>query len=424
MSTIEMQIAARLRQHPGAALTNLHSFITESLLKTSFLQLKKSGAVGVDGQSWQSYNESLEENLKELHKNFKSGTYRAPHIRRTYIPKGGGKLRPLGIPTIEDKVLQKGVSQVLTAVYEKDFYDFSYGFRAGRSQHQALDVLFKEVSFKRKRYIIDADIEDYFGSINHSKLRELLDRRIKDGVIRKQIDKWLKAGILEEGQIKYPTEGTPQGGVISPLLSNVYLHYVLDEWFTEQIQPLLKGGSSIIRFADDFLLCFDDKADALRVMEVLPKRMGKYDLRLHPEKTRLIELEGEVGGGKRTFDFLGFTHYMSKSRKGNPILKRKTSRKKFSKSLQALGEWMKQSRNKPIKELIATLNQKIRGHYNYYGITFNSRKICEYREQVKRLLQRWLNRRGGRRYWTWKDVSNITERWIPLIKPKIYHSYL
>lgn len=424
MLTVEMQIAARSREHPGEALTNLHSFIDEAMLHTSFNGLKKKGVSGVDGQTWQSYNEIREQRIPQLHGLFKSGSYRAPHIRRTYIPKGSGKMRPLGIPTVEDKVLQKAVTRVLTPVYEEEFYEFSYGFRPGRSQHQALETLFQEVSLKGKRYIIDADMQNYFGSINHECLRELLDQRIKDGVIRKQIDKWLKAGILEEGNISYPKEGTPQGGIISPLLSNIYLHYVLDEWFAEQIQPLLQGASSIIRFADDFLLCFATKADALRVMEVLPKRLGKYGLTLHPEKTQLIELRDPKEGKGNTFDFLGFTHYMGKSRKGKIILKRKTSRKKFSKSLKELGNWLKKNRHMPIPELITKINQKIRGHYSYYGITFNSRSIQAYYEQVKRLLHKWMNRRGGKRVWTWERYVLLIEQWHPLEKPRIYHSFL
>jgi group II intron reverse transcriptase/maturase len=277
------------------------------------------------------------------------------------------------------------------------------------------------------RYIIDADMQNYFGSINHQCLREFLDLKIKDGVIRKMIDKWLKAGIFENGQVTYPTEGTPQGGSLSPLLSNVYLHYVLDTWFKEQIQQLLIGGSFIIRFADDFLLGFSNREDALRVMEVLPKRLGKFGLTLHPEKTRLIDLEKEKKGGDhpiKTFDFLGFTHYMSKSRKGKTILKRKTSSKKLNQALKRLSDWIKCYRHKlPMRELIGELNQKLRGHYAYYGITFNCRKLHTYYNRTKHLLHKWLNHRGGKRVWTWNKIAKLTTEWLPLIRPKIYHSY-
>lgn len=425
--TVEMQIAARARKYPGEALTNLHEFIDVGLLNVCFDSLNKKGASGVDAEKWIDYNGQRDERIPQLLTAFRSGTYRAPNIRRVFIPKGDGKMRPLGLPTVEDKLLQTAVSKVLTPVYEDIFYQHSYGFRPGKSQHQALEELSREVSLNRKRYIIDADMQNYFGSINHQYLREFLDLKIKDGVIRKMIDKWLKAGILENGQVIYPTEGTPQGGSISPLISNVFLHYVLDAWFKEQIQPLLKGSSFIIRFADDFLLGFTNREDALRVMEVLPKRLGKFGLTLHPEKTRLIDLDEEKGKDnhlKKTFDFLGFTHYMSKSRKGNPILKRKTSSKKLNLALMRLSDWIKFYRHKlPITELISELNQKLRGHYVYYGITFNSRRLNAYFMQTKRLLHKWLNHRGGKRVWTWDKIMKLTTEWIPLVQPRIYHSY-
>ena len=424
MSTVEMQIVERARKHPGEALTNLHQFIDEAILAECFNSLNKRGASGVDRETWYEYNEQKEDRIPGLLSEFKSGTYRAPNIRRVYIPKGDGKQRPLGIPTVEDKLLQTAVTNVLTPVYEEVFYDTSYGFRPGKSQHQALEMLFKEVSFKGKRYIIDADMKNYFGSIDHQRLREFLDLRIKDGVIRKMIDKWLKAGILEDGSVSYPSEGTPQGGSISPLLSNIYLHYVLDEWFIEQIQPLLEGQSFIIRYADDFLLGFTRKEDAERVMRVLPKRLGKYGLTLNTEKTKLIELQGREGRKPSTFDFLGFTHYMGKSQKGRAILKRKTSSKKLCASLKRMNEWLRHNRNKRVDELIELMNQKLRGHYGYYGITFNSKQIDYYYEQCKRLLYHWLIRRGGKPVWNWEKYNKLICEWNPLITPKIYHSYL
>ena len=424
MSTVEMQIAKRSKEHPKEALTNLHSFIDIEMLHESFASLNKKGASGVDGQTWNDYEEQREERIPQLLAAFKSGRYRAPAIRRVYIPKGDGKMRPLGLPTVEDKLLQTAVMRVLTPIYEQVFYDFSYGFRPGKSQHQALGKLFEEVSFKGKRYIIDADMKNYFGSINHQCLRDFLDQRIKDGVVRRQINKWLKAGILEEGRLTYSKEGTPQGGSISPLLSNIYLHYVLDEWFKERIQPLLKGKSFIIRYADDFLLGFTDKEDANRVMKVLPKRLGKYGLTLNSEKTRLIELTDEGGKKGKTFDFLGFTHFIGKSRKGIPVLQRKTSSKKFNMSLKNMNEWLRNNRHKPIREIIYALNQKLRGHYSYYGITFNMRKIHSYYLQIKRMLYKWINRRGGKRIWNWESYTKLVEEWNPLEQPKIYHTSL
>lgn len=326
------------------------------------------------------------------------------------------------MPTVEDKVLQRAVTRVLTPVYEEVFLSCSYGYRPGKSAHEALNELFREVSFKGKRYIIDADIQDYFGSINHECLRGFLDLRIKDGVIRKQIDKWLKAGVMEGNRLSYPEAGTPQGGIISPLLSNIYLHYVLDEWFTNQIRPLLKGQSSLLRYADDFVMCFTDKTDAYRVLEVLRKRLEKYGLTLHPDKTRLIELDEGNDKGNKTFDFLGFTHYMSFSRKGHRILKRKTSRKKLKMALTKMNLWLKVNRHKSVKVLIYKVNLKLKGYYGYYGITFNSRSIRVYYHQVKRMLFKWLNRRGGRR-WYWQEYSKIVDTYFPLLRPRIYHSF-
>lgn len=423
MSTVDVHIAERAKKFRDEPLTNLHSFIDESLLLECFMSLNKKGATGVDGQSWEDYNEVKEERIPKLLAQFKSGSYRAPLIRRTYIPKGKGKRRPLGLPTIEDKLLQKAVTRVLTPIYEQEFCTTSYGFRPGKSQHQALEMLFKEVSFKGKYYVIDADITNYFGSIDHGKLREFLDLRIKDGVVRKMIDKWLKAGVLEDGQVNYPKEGTPQGGVISPLLSNIYLHYVLDEWITQVIQPRLKAASKLIRYADDFLLLFSSKESAERVMEVLPKRLGKFGLSLHPEKTKLVEVNNGKGKGGRTFDFLGFTHYMGKSRKGKSILKRKTSRKKLKFSLQRINIWIRTNRHLPIKKLIAKLNRKMQGHYGYYGITFNSRSLHSYYRRVKQLLFNWMTRRGGKKPMTWDKLQSILAHYT-LAQPRIVHSYL
>jgi len=423
MSTVEVQIAERARKYSEVPLTNLHHFIDESLLQESFASLNKKGASGVDGQSWHDYNGKKQERIGALLSAFKSGRYRAPHIRRVYIPKGDGKQRPLGLPTVEDKILQTAVTKVLGPIYEQLFYENSYGFRPGRSQHEALDKLFKEVSFHGKRYVIDADMKNYFGTIGHQELREFLRLRIRDKVIERMIGKWLKAGILEKGNVEYPKTGTPQGGSISPLLSNIYLHYVLDEWFMEQVRPLLTGSSTLIRYADDFLLLFSNKEDAYRVMNVLPKRLAKYGLSLHPDKTKLVELDNDDKSAPRTFDFLGMTHYMGNSRKGNRILKRKTSSKKYRMSLQRMEEWIKRNRHEPLNGLIPELNDKLRGYYHYYGMTFNSRMIENYHREVKRKLFKWLNRRGGKHKLNWEEYAWIVEQWLPLTKPRIYRSY-
>lgn len=423
MSTVEMQIAERYGKYQEKALTNLHQFIDEDYLHECFSLLNKGSASGVDGQSWQEYDGQRKERVPHLLEALMSGTYRAPGIRRVYIPKGEGKQRPLGIPTIEDKLLQTAVSRILRPIYEGIFYAGSYGFRPGKSQHQALEELFKEVSFKGKRYIIDADIQSYFDKISHVELRKFLDRKIKDGVIRKMIDKWLKAGVWEKGQVEYPTEGTPQGGSLSPMLSNIFLHYVLDEWFVEQIKPHLQGEGFIIRFADDFLLGFTNEEDARRVMEVLPQRFAKYGLSLHPEKTKLIKLDEEQGNEPKAFDFLGFTHYMSKSQKGKRILKRKTSKKKLRGALVRMNDWLRRNRHGPLEGTIVELNKKLQGYYQYYGVTFNSKQLRHYYEEAKRLLYKWTNRCGASKALTWERFSLRVDVWSPLAKPKIYHSY-
>ena len=251
MSTVELQIAERARRFKGEALHNLHHLIDAQMMRESYKKLNKRSAVGIDGKTWQQYGLEFPERCESLLDEFKSGRYRAPAIRRVYIPKDKHGQRPLGIATIEDKVLQASVQKVIEPIYEEDFKPFSYGFRPGRSQHQAIEYMFKQVSFQGMHYIIDADLKNYFGSINHGFLREFLDKRVKDGVIRRMIDKWLKAGVMESGNISYPREGTQQGSIVSPILSNIYLHYVLDEWFSEQIQPMLKGKSFIVRYADD-----------------------------------------------------------------------------------------------------------------------------------------------------------------------------
>jgi RNA-directed DNA polymerase len=423
MSTVELQIAERAMKFKGEALHSLYPFIDATMLQESYKRLNRQSAKGVDGKTWQQYGLELPERQDRLLEEFRTGRYKAPAIRRVYIPKDKQSRRPLGIPTIEDKVMQESVRRVLNPIYEKDFKPFSYGFRSGRSAHQAIEYLFKEVSFGKMHYIIDADIKNYFGEINHGMLRDFLDKRVKDGVIRRMIDKWLKAGIMESGNISYPKEGTPQGSVISPLLSNIYLHYVLDEWFSEQIQPLLKGKSFIVRYADDFVLGFTDKSDAERVMAVLPKRFANYGLTLHGEKTKLIDLNSKRGGDGRSFDFLGFTHFLSKSLKGNLVLKRKTSTKRLTRAIVNVSSYIQKNRHMKLRDLIAALNIKLRGHYNYYGVTFNSWSIERFHKMVRFLLFKWLNRRGGKVNLNWNRFSEHIDKWTPLLLPVIKHSY-
>ena len=335
----------------------------------------------------------------------KSGTYRAPPVRRAHIPKGTGtETRPIGIPTFEDKVLQRAVVMVLEPIYEQDFLDCSYGFRPGRSAHQALEALWQQTMAMGGGWMVEVDIRKFFDTLEQAHLREFLQRRVRDGVLLRLIGKWLNAGVLEGGELSGSGSGTPQGGVISPLLANIYLHYVLDEWFEREVKPRLKGQAFLIRYADDFVMGFSCEEDARRVLEVLPKRFGKYGLTLHPEKTRLVPFERPPHRARPrvqepepagTFDFLGFTHVLGRSRKGNWVVSRKTASSRFSRAVRKIAAWCRKNRHDPIGEQHATLSQKLRGHDGYYGITGNSPMLQRLRYVVTRLWRKWLARRTG-----------------------------
>ena len=395
----------------------------------AYRQTRKDGAAGLDEVTAAEYALNLDANLRALLERFKSGSYFAPPVRRVQIPKGdGSKTRPIGIPTFEDKVLQRAVLMVLEAVYEQDFFDFSYGFRRDRSAHQALDKLWHSLQEVGGGWVLEADISSFFDTLDHRILRDFLDRRVRDGVIRRMIDKWMKAGVFEDGELRRTEAGTPQGGVISPLLANIYLHEVLDRWFVEQVQPRLRRPAHLIRYADDFVIVFRDEADARRVMEVLAKRFGKYGLGLHPDKTRLIDYRrpggrdnGGNGGKPPTFDFLGFTHYWGRARKGYPIVKRKTARGRFARSLKRIALWCKRNRHRPIVYQHRYLSAVMLGHRSYYGLTGNGRALGTFRYQLERIWHYWLRRRSQRRCLNWKRFNRLLKR-FPLPPPKVVHS--
>jgi RNA-directed DNA polymerase len=414
------------REMPQAVLTTLAHHIDLDLLLEAYGRTRKDAAAGVDGQTAAEYAEDLEENLRDLLDRAKSGTYRAPPVRRVHIPKGDGrKTRPIGIPTFEDKVLQRAVAMVLEAVYEQDFRDCSYGFRPGRSAHQALEELWKRLSGVGGGWVLELDIEDFFGSLDHQQLREILRQRVQDGVLLRLIGKWLHAGVLEGGTLTHPKAGTPQGGVISPLLANVYLHEVLDTWFEEVVRPRMRGAAYLIRFADDAVLVFASEDDARRVLAVLPKRLAKYGLRLHPEKTRLVAFgrprsrsrEGRPG----TFDFLGFTHYWGWSRRGRPVVRRKTARDRFTRSLRAVYRWCRVNRHLPLREQQRVLGLRLRGHYAYYGITGNAPSLARFQWEVRRAWRKWLARRSNSARMPWDRFVRLVERY-PLPLPRVVHS--
>jgi RNA-directed DNA polymerase len=432
VSTRQQRIAQLAKQGPQMAFTSLNHHIDLQWLKEAYRRTRKDGAVGVDGQTARGYEASLESNLQMLLDRAKSGTYKAPPVRRVHIPKGTGKdTRPIGIPTFEDKVLQRAVVMVLEPIYEQDFYDCSYGFRPGRSAHQALQSLWDQAMRTGVRWILEVDIRKFFDTLDHAVLRELVQRRVRDGVLLRLIGKWLNAGVLEGGRITYPKEGSPQGGVISPMLANIYLHYVLDEWFFRDVQPRMTGKVFLVRYADDFVIGFTEESDARRVMDVLPKRFGKYGLALHPDKTRLIPFrkppktsrQGDSNdGGPGTFDLLGFTHFWDRSRKGAWVIRRKTARSRFTRAVRAIYQWCKFNRHQPLKEQQRTLSQKMNGHYAYYGLTGNFHALKTFRSMVQRIWRKWLGRRKRAGQMRWDYFNRLLRRY-PLPIGVIYHTY-
>jgi len=429
VSTRLHRIAELARGAPDMVIVTLAHHIDLAWLYEAYRRTRKDGAVGCDEVTAEEYAADLDRNLRSLLERFKSGSYFAPPVRRVQIPKGDGrKTRPIGIPTFEDKVLQRAVLMVLEAVYEQDFHDCSYGFRPGRSAHDALDALWQKLMSVRGGWVLEADISSFFDTLDHKVLRGFLDQRVRDGVIRRMIDKWLKAGVLEEGQLRRAADGTPQGGVISPLLANIYLYEVLDRWFVEEVRPRMRGPAYLIRYADDFVMVFANESDARRVMEVLPRRFARFGLALHPDKTRLIDYRrpegtsGKRGGGKpQTFDLLGFTHYWGRSRKGNPIVVRKTARGRFARSLKRVAWWCKVHRHLPIAEQHRYLSAVLLGHFSYYGLTGNGRAVNVYRERIRRIWHYWLRRRSQRRCLTWDRFSRLHKRY-PLPPPRVVHS--
>jgi group II intron reverse transcriptase/maturase len=425
--TKQQRIAALAQKHPDVSFTSLAYHIDVEWLAEAYRRTRKDGAAGVDGMTAQEYEKELNSNLQKLLDRFKSGTYVAPPVKRTYIPKGNGKqeLRPIGIPTLEDKVLQRAIVMVLEPLYEVDFRASSYGFRPKRSAHQALEDEWQSVMNMRGCWVLEMDIEKFYDRMKHEHLREFVKQRVCDGVIIRTIGKWLNAGVLEKGEVHYPEDGSPQGGVISPVLSNIYLHEVLDKWFEDEIVPRLKSSAKLIRFADDALLLFKNREDAERVMKVIGKRFARFGLTLHKEKTQLVDFTRPRSKerGAATFDFLGFTHYWGKSRKGNHVLMRRTSRKKLKGAIGRVYDWCRKNRHNPIKEQWCDLKRKVIGHYGYYGITFNMEGIRKFEYQVRRSWQKWLNRRARENVMPWEKFNALLKRY-PIPRPRIVHSYI
>lgn len=430
ISTRQEKIARLAREAPGMVLTTLAHHIDLDWLREAYRRTPKDRAAGVDGATAETYEADLEANLTELLTRFKTGSYRAPSVRRVHIPKPGkaDQTRPIGIPTLEDKVLQRAVLMVLEPIYEQDFLECSYGFRPGRGAHQAIEALREQLTAIGGGWVIDLDIQRFFDTVNWEHLRSFLDQRVRDGVIRRAIGKWLNAGVMEQGVVWYPEEGTPQGGVISPLLSNVYLHEVLDQWVEQVAKPRLKGRAFLVRYADDAVLGFECEEDARRLMQVLPQRFARYGLTLHPEKTRLIDFRSpdrrdppSAGrNGPRGFTMLGFTHFWARS-KDEWKIQRKTAAARFTRALRAIWQWCRLNRHRPVAEQHAALTRKLRGHYAYYGITGNYRSLSRLLWLVGRAWQYWLDRRSHRAHMRWERFNRLL-RHYPLPPARVVHS--
>jgi len=408
MSPGLLKVAERAKQHPDARFNSVAHLLDEGALGRAFHRIRKDAAVGVDGITKEHYGQDLEMNLRGLHERLKAKRYRHQPIRRVHIPKAPGKTRPIGISRIEDKIVQGALREVLEAIYEQDFLECSYGFRPNRSAHDALRAVNRMAFREGIAVILEADIQAFFDSIDRKKLLELLQHRVADTSLLRLIGKCLHVGVLDGEEYTEPDEGTAQGSIISPMLGNVYLHYVLDVWFEHEIKPRLAGHARLIRYADDFVVGFARQDDAERVLAVLHKRLVKYGLTLHPDKTRLIpfakpRLGRSDGAGPGTFDFLGFTNYWCRTRSGGWRLGMKTRKARVQKVLVSLGEWCRRHRHQSLKEQHAALCRRLRGHFQYFGVNGNARALQQVRFRAERVWLKWLQRRSQRgRRLTWK----------------------
>lgn len=411
----------------GKRLSLIH-LLNEDFLKMCFQRLKRDAASGVDGVTVKEYETGLEDNIRDLVRRMKAWQYRPQSVRRVYIPKADGSKRPLGIPAVEDKVVQMAIKQILEEIFEPEFLDVSYGFRPSRSCHDALKEIDKCIMMKPINYVVDMDIEKFFDTVEHKWLIEALRQRIADPNFLRLIVRFLKAGVMEEGKYMQTDRGTPQGGIISPILANIYLHYILDKWFEGKVKPQLKGYAQLIRYADDFVICFQSEREAKEFAEALKERLSRYGLKVSESKSMIIEFgrhawQRAAGQGKRvgTFDFLGFTHYCDKTRKGKFKVGRKTSRKKFRQKVKAMNQWMKKVRNLiPLNEWWKVLGIKLTGHYRYYGISGNLQALRMFCIEVSKLAYKWINRRSQKKSFTYSQYCRFKE-FNPLPKPKIYH---
>jgi group II intron reverse transcriptase/maturase len=420
MATGLERISQLVKEHPDRKLQTIMHLVNPETLQDVHNRQDKNKAYGVDRITKAEYEADIEENLDKLVAKMKQFSYRPLPVRRAYIPKdGGGQMRPLGIPAYEDKLVQGAMADILTAIYEPKFYSSSYGFRAGRSQHQAIKALSDKL-WGWTNWVVDADIRGFFDNVDHEWLMRFLEHDIEDANFLRYVKRFLKAGIMEDGKLWDTEAGVPQGGLISPVLANVYLHYVIDMWFAKAIAAKCKGRAEMVRYADDIVFCFEKEGDARSFYGALKERLGKFSLELSGEKSKIIKFGKEAGSEAGKFDFLGFTHITAKSRKGEFCVKRKTSKKKLKAKRGNVKKWLRENMHTPIKELIDKLNVKLRGHYNYYGIIGNYAAMKDFREYTLDRLRAMLNRRGA--------SKDITEEWFrrilkayPVIQPRIVH---
>ncbi|MDP8263308.1 MAG: group II intron reverse transcriptase/maturase [Candidatus Ancaeobacter aquaticus] len=423
-------ISQRAAKEPDMKFESLMHHINEGSLKANFYELGRNRAAGVDGVSWQEYEKGLESNVEDLLGRMKRMGYKPQAARRVYIPKDRHMRRPLGLPTIEDKIVQKTMARIMEAIYEQDFHECSYGFRAGKNCHQALKRVNDLINFKSINHVIEADIKGFFDNVSHEKLMELIKIRIKDEKFLRYLVRFLKAGYMEAGKLEKTEQGTPQGGNLSPMLANIFLHYVLDEWFEKEVKPSLKGQCYVVRYCDDFVILAQYKEEAKSIMKQVQERFMGYELELHPEKTSVKSFgryERENSRNQRrkanTFEFLGFTHYCAISRKGKFKVGRRTSAKKLRKSCMAMNQWLKEIRNAvKLKEWWTILKTKINGHYRYYGVSENMRSVHVFYKRTLELVLKWLNRRSHRKSFSWAQFESYLKRY-PLPKPHIVHSF-
>jgi len=404
-------IANRARSHRKHRFRNLYGELNEPFLAESYRLMNPKAAAGVDRQDFRSYGEKLVENVRSLVQRLKAGSYRARLVRRHHIPKGGGKTRPLGILVTDDKVVQTGAARLLSAIWEADFLDDSYAYRPKRNAHGAIRALSQGLQFGKYGYVVEADVKSYFDSIEHDWLIKMLEQRIDDGDFLRLIRKWLRARILEEdGRITDPATGTPQGGVVSAVLANIYLHYVLDLWFERRVKRHCRGQAMLIRYADDFVCAFQYESDARRFYEELPERLGKFGLSVAPEKTRIVRFTRFEPTGKNRFAFLGFEFRWGRSRQGKPIVKRRTDPKRLRRAIAAFTDWIRKHRHLPLPELMRKLRAKYRGTWNYYGLIGNGKSLQAFYYWTVRLLHKWLNRRSQRPGMRWARLRMLLER--------------